>query len=308
VILVTGATGFIGPRIVQALRDRDRPVRALVRQPGSNVASTLAVWGAELVQGDMTDRESIQQAVEGCETVVHLVAIRQGRAEQFKRVMEEGTRSLVSAAGEAGVRRFVLMSALGTTEQTKDLVPYYHAKWEQEQTLRSSGIEHVIFRPSFVFAADGGILPTFRTLARLAPVTPIIGSGQQRIQPIWIEDVAAYFADGVERADAANRTFELGGPDVVSWNEFWERLKRALGIRRRSVHVPVGVMRANALVTERLPGNIPLTRDLLTMLEHGNNVVSNDDAVRTFGLPLVPLDEQLRRATEKDQGPHEAAP
>ncbi len=307
-ILVTGATGFIGPRIVQALRDRDRPVRALVRQPGSNVASTLAVWGAELVQGDMTDRESIQRAVEGCETVVHLVAIRQGRAEQFKRVMEEGTRSLVSAAGEAGVRRFVLMSALGTTEEAKDLVPYYHAKWEQEQTLRSSGIEHVIFRPSFVFAADGGILPTFRTLARLAPVTPIIGSGQQRIQPIWIEDVAAYFADGVERADAANRTFELGGPDVVSWNEFWERLKRALGIRRRNVHVPVGVMRANALVTERLPGNIPLTRDLLTMLEHGNNVVSNDDAVRTFGLPLIPLDEQLRRATEKDQGPHEAAP
>lgn len=307
-ILVTGATGFIGPWIVQALRDRDRPVRALVRQPRSNVASTLAVWGAELVQGDMTDRESIQQAVEGCETVVHLVAIRQGRAEQFKRVMEEGTRSLVSAAGEAGVRRFVLMSALGTTEEAKDLVPYYHAKWEQEQTLRSSGIEHVIFRPSFVFAADGGILPTFRTLARLAPVTPIIGSGQQRIQPIWIEDVAAYFADGVERADAANRTFELGGPDVVSWNEFWERLKRALGIRRRNVHVPVGVMRANALVTERLPGNIPLTRDLLTMLEHGNNVVSNDDAVRTFGLPLIPLDEQLRRATEKDQGPHEAAP
>jgi uncharacterized protein YbjT (DUF2867 family) len=297
VILVTGATGFIGPRIVQALRDRDRPVRALVRKPDSNVASTLAVWGAELVQGDMTDAESLQQAVEGCETVVHLVAIRQGRASEFKRVMEEGTRSLVSAAVEAGVRRFVLMSALGTKEESKDLVPYYHAKWEQEQTLRGSGIEHVIFRPSFVFASDGGILPTFRRLARLAPVTPIIGSGEQRLQPIWIDDVAAYFVEGVERADAANRIFELGGPEAVTWNELWERLKRALGVRRPSVHVPFGAMRANALVTERLPGNIPLTRDLLTMLEHGDNVASNDDAVKTFQLPLVPLDEQLRRAT-----------
>jgi uncharacterized protein YbjT (DUF2867 family) len=297
VILVTGGTGFVGPRVVRALRERDVPVRALVRRPTGGSATTLAAWGAELVQGDMTDAESVRRAVEGAEAVVHLVAIRQGSAEEFRRVMEEGTRDLVAAAKEAGVRRFVLMSALGTSEETKDLVPYYHAKWEQEETLRGSGLEHVIFRPSFVFARDGGILPTFRRLARLAPVTPIIGSGEQRIQPIWIEDVAAYFSQSVDHADAANSVFELGGPDAVSWNEFWERLKRALGQRRPSLHVPVGLMRANALITERLPGNIPLTRDLLTMLEHGDNVVSNEDAVRTFQLPLVPLDEQLRRAT-----------
>jgi uncharacterized protein YbjT (DUF2867 family) len=296
VILVTGGTGFIGPRVVHALRERDRPVRALVRRPSDAGATMLAAWGAELVQGDMTDAESLRRAVEGCEAVVHLVAIRQGRAEQFQRVMEQGTRDLVAAAQAAGIRRFVLMSALGTSEETKDLVPYYHAKWEQEQTVKGSGLEHVVFRPSFVFARDGGILPTFRRLARLSPVTPIIGSGRQRIQPIWIDDVAAYFAESVDKPEAANRIFELGGPDVVTWNEFWERLKRALGMRRPSIHVPTRLMRMNALLTERLPGNIPLTRDLLTMLEHGDNVVSNDDAVRTFELPLVPLDEQLRRA------------
>jgi NADH dehydrogenase len=296
VILVTGGTGFIGPRVVHALRERDQPVRALVRDPSGRSATTLAAWGAELVEGDMTDSESLRRAVEGSEAVVHLVAIRQGSGEQFRQVMEEGTRALVAAAKETGVRRFVLMSALGTSEETKDLVPYYHAKWEQEQTVSGSGLEHVIFRPSFVFAKDGGILPTFRLLARLAPVTPIIGSGKQRIQPIWIEDVAAYFAHGVDKAEAANRTFEVGGPDAVSWNEFWARLKRTLGQRRPSVHVPMTLMRANAVVTERLPGNIPLTRDLLTMLELGDNVVPNDDAVRTFRLPLVPLDEQLRRA------------
>ena len=295
-IFVTGGTGFVGPRVVHALRERDQPVRALVRDPGGHSATTLAAWGSELLQGDMTDRESLRRAVEGSEAVVHLVAIRQGSADQFRRVMEEGTRELVAAAKEAGVKRFVLMSALGTSEQTKDLVPYYHAKWEMEQAVSGSGLEHVIFRPSFVFAKDGGILPTFRRLARLSPVTPIIGSGKQRIQPIWIEDVAAYFAQSVDKAEAANRIFELGGPDAVSWNEFWSRLKRALGQRRPSVHVPMALMRANALLTERLPGNVPLTRDLLKMLEHGDNVVSNDDAVRTFRVPLVPLDEQLRRA------------
>ena len=174
-ILVTGGTGFVGPRVVHALRERDQPVRALVRNPSGRSATTLAAWGAELVQGDMTDRESLRRAVEGCEAVVHLVAIRQGSQEQFRRVMEEGTRELVAAASEAGVKRFVLMSALGTSEQTKDLVPYYHAKWEQEQTVQGSGLEHVIFRPSFVFSKEGGILPTFRRLARLSPVTPIIG-------------------------------------------------------------------------------------------------------------------------------------
>jgi len=154
----------------------------------------------------------------------------------------------------------------------------------------------VIFRPSFVFGADGGILPTFMKLARFAPVTPIIGSGRQRIQPIWVDDVAAYFVRAVDLNAATGKTFDLGGPDVVSWNEFWERLKAVRRSRRPSVHVPVRLMRLNALVTERLPGDIPLTNDLLTMLEHGDNVVSDTSAVGTFGLPLVPLDEQLRRA------------
>jgi NADH dehydrogenase len=199
-------------------------------------------------------------------------------------------------AEEAGAKRWVHMSALGTTEETKELVPYYGAKWQMEQDVQRSGLPYVIFRPSFVFGRDGGILPTFRKLARLTPVTPIIGSGQQRIQPIWADDVGAYFERAIDFEGATNRTFELGGPDVVTWNEFWERLKRVLGLRRPSVHVPVGLMKVNALLTERLPGNIPLTRDLLKMLEHGDNVVTNDEALQTFQLPLVPLDEQLRRA------------
>jgi NADH dehydrogenase len=291
-VLVTGATGFVGPHVVRALHDAGHSVQMLVRD--SARARDLP---AEPFPGDMTDPESLRRATEGVEAAVHLVAIRQGRPEQFQRVMEQGTRDLLAAADENGVRRFVLMSALGTSQETKDLVPYFHAKWEMEEAVRASAIEHVIFRPSFVFARDGGILPTFRRLARLTPATPIIGSGEQRIQPIWIDDVAAYFTAAVAEPEAANRTFEIGGPDIVSWNELWQRLRSALGIRRRpSVHVPTRLMRMNALLTERLPGNIPLTRDLLTMLEHADNVVRNAEAVETFAIPLVPLDEQLRRA------------
>ena len=132
-------------------------------------------------------------------------------------------------------------------------------------------------------------------LARFAPVTPIVGPGTQRLQPIWVEDVAEYFAHALDLPEAAGRTFEIGGPDAPTWNEFWDRLKRVLGSRRPSLHVPFGVMRIQAALTEKLPG-APVTRDQLTMLQLGDNVVTSPDAVETIKLPLVPLDEQLRRA------------
>jgi NADH dehydrogenase len=293
-ILVTGGTGFVGGHVVRALRTASRPVRCLVRDPRR--AEQLERAGCELVEGDLTDPPSLRTAVEGVEAVVHLVAIRQGKEAQFERIMIQGTDELLLAAQGAGVRRFVHMSALGVNEQTRELVPYYRAKWENEQAVQRSGIPYVILRPSFIFGSDGGILPTFRKLAKLAPVTPIIGTGDQRIQPIWADDVAAHFVQALELDTATNRTFELGGPDVVSWNELWARLKQALGVRRPSVHLPMGLARANAIVTERLPGNIPLTRDLLKMMETGDNVVTNDDAAQTFHLVLLPLDDQLQRA------------
>jgi uncharacterized protein YbjT (DUF2867 family) len=292
-VLVTGATGFIGPHVVHALRARDVAVRALVRDPAR--AGRLTSWGVELVRGDITDPAALRAACAGADAVVHLVAIIVGRPADFERVMAQGTRELVAAAKDAGVRRFVLASALGVDESTKDRVPYYRAKWEMEQAVAQSGLEHVIFRPSFVFGKDGGVLPTFVRLARFSPVTPVVGPGTQRLQPIWVEDVAEYYARALDEPGVANRTFEIGGPDAPTWNEFWDRLKRVLGARRPTVHLPFGLMRAQAALTERLPG-APVTRDQLTMLQLGDNVVTSPAAVETFQLPLVPLDEQLRRA------------
>ena len=289
--LVTGGTGFIGPKVVRALRDAGHDVRALVRNPAHGAA-----LGCELAEGDMTDPASLRRAVDGCDAVVHLVAIITGRPGDFERVMTEGTAELAGAAAAAGVRRFVLMSALGTSEQTKGLVPYYRAKWAMERTVESSGIPYTIFRPSFVFGADGGALQQFLRIARLAPVTPIVGPGTQRLQPIWVDDVAAHFTAAVDLDAAAGRTFELGGPDIVDWNEFWARAKRALGQRRPSVHVPFWLLRQQARLLELLP-RPPVTRDQLKMLAAGDNVVTDPSAREVFGLPLVPLDEQLRRAT-----------
>jgi len=292
-VFVTGGTGFIGTQIVRALRAQDTAVRALVRTPARG--AKLAGWGAELATGDVTDATSLRAAMKGSTHVVHLVAILKGKPEDFERVMTEGFRNVLTAARDEGAQRVVLMSALGTSETSKEVVPYFRAKWAMEQDVKSSGLEHVIFRPSFVFGRDGGALPTFVKQVKLSPVVTVIGPGEQRSQPIWIDDVAAYFAKAVELPQAANRTFELGGPDTVTWNELYERIAQAVGKRRRLVHVPWPMARTGARLTQWIPG-APLSVDQVSMLQAEDNVASSNDAVETFGLPLVPLDEQLRRS------------
>src|SRR5262249_24288448 len=156
-------------------------------------------------------------------------------------------------------------------------------------------LEHTIFRPSFVFGSDGGVLPTFIRQVKLPPVVPVIGPGTQRSQPIWVQDVAEYFAGAIDRPATANRVFELGGPATVDWNGLYAAIAGVLGKRRRLVHDPFAVARAGARATQWIPG-APLTDDQVSMLEGADNDVSNTDAVDTFGLPLVPLEEQIRLA------------
>jgi NADH dehydrogenase len=294
-ILVTGASGFVGRHVMRALATDGPPVRAMVRD--ARGAATLAGMRCELVRGDVTDLASLRAAARGVRTIVHLVAIIEGSPASFERVMAAGTGNLVEAARESGVRRIVLMSALGTGPAAT--VPYFRAKWAAEQAVRGSGIEHVLLRPSFLFGTDGGVLPRFVRIARLSPVTPVIGPGTQRVQPLWIEDLvrAARLAiadDGVQGP------VELGGPEAVTWNELWSRLKTTLGARRPSVNVPFWLARGPAALLERLPSPL-LTRDQLRMLEGPDNVVADGGAsMQQLGLEdRLGLDEQLRRAVDE---------
>ncbi len=293
-ILVTGGTGFVGPKIVHALRAEGAEVRVLARNPSSRSARTAAAWGCSVVAGDMTDAESLRRAVAGCDTVVHLVAVLLGPPEKFERVMVSGTQALLEAAVEAGVERVVLMSALGTGEATKDLTAYFGAKWTQEEALKASGLDHVIFRPSFVLAPDGGLLQAALRLVRLSPVVPVLVP-DLRLQPIWAADVAAFFTSAAVHGTGTNGTWELGGADAVTWREFWERMQRVLGKRRANPTLPLGALRAAAAL-----GNVlPPTRGApegVSMLAWGDNVTDIAPAVHAFGIQPLGLDEQIRRA------------
>jgi uncharacterized protein YbjT (DUF2867 family) len=292
VILVTGGTGFVGPKIVHALRGEGRPVRALARRPERQ--EQLRSWGCEVVQGDVTDAESLRRASEGCEGVVHLVALPPfSDPKAIERVMIQGTHDLVAAATAAGVPRFVLMSALGTSQETVDVAPYYRAKWEMERAVKDAGLEHVVFRPSFVFGKDGGLLPQQIMLVRWSPVNPVIG--RHRLQPVWVEDVAVYFARAFSTPAATNRTFDLVGPDRLTWEELHAQIRKVLGKRRLAFQVPPGLLKAGAAVAQLLP---PLrgAPSAVEMLDHGDNVGELEPAVETFGIRPIGIEEQLRRA------------
>jgi NADH dehydrogenase len=291
-VLVVGGTGFVGGHVIHALRAEERDVRVLARRPEKQ--ERLRSWGCEVVQGDMTDADSLRRAAEGAETVVHLVALPPfADPTAIGRVMEEGTRDLVEAAKAAGVKRFVLMSALGTSPRSRDIAPYYHAKWEEENLVEQSGIDYTIFRPSFIFGRDGGMLPQLLGLVRWSPVTPVVGT--KRLQPIWVEDVAGYFAKALSTSAAVNRTYEVAGPDVVTFAELNERMRRILGKRRLAFQMPTRLLRTGAALASLLP---PLrgARNGIAMLEFEDNVTDIRPAVEALGVKPISLDEQLRRA------------
>ena len=290
-ILVAGGTGFVGTTVVHALRAAELPVRALARRPERQ--DLLRTWGCEVVQGDMTDADSLRRAVEGADTVVHLVAIPPfGSPEAFERIMVQGTRDLVEAAKGSGTKRLVLMSALGT-EEGRGVAPYYDAKWEEEQAVKYSGLEHVIFRPSFVFGSDGGLLAQQIRLVRYSPVTPILG--RHRMQPIWVDDVASFFARAVAAEETANRTFDLGGPDRLTWADLHALIRKTLGKRRLAFKMPPALLKAGATVGQLLP---PLkgARAAVEMLDLGDNVCDPQPAIEAFGIRPIGVEEQVRRA------------
>jgi NADH dehydrogenase len=291
-ILVTGGTGFVGPKVVHALRAEDHPVRVLARNPAKQ--ERFRAWGCEVVQGDMSDPESLRRAAQDAETVIHLVALPPfADPKTTQRVMEQGTRDLIAAAKDAGAKHFVLMSALGVREDTKDLSAYNHAKWEEETAVEGSGLPHTIFRPSFIFGRDGGLLPDLVRLTRWSPITPVPSARQ--LQPIWVEDVAACFAKAVATGAEGGATWELAGPDRVTWAELFDRLRRTLGKRRLTFQTPPALLRVAAGGGRLLP---PFrgAPGAVAMLLTDDNVTDIRPAVEALGVTPISLDDQLRRA------------
>jgi uncharacterized protein YbjT (DUF2867 family) len=288
-IFVTGATGFVGRTLLQRLLERNEAIRCLVRNPSRRILleHPHLTW----VDGDLLQPERLQSAFEGIDTVIHLVGILiETREGTFDRIHRQGTEAMVKMASKAGIRRYLQMSALGTRPNARSR--YHQTKWAAEEAIRSSGISYTIFRPSIIFGAEDKFINLFSKIIKLSPVLPIIGTGNNRMQPIWVENVVDYFIQALGRPDTEMKTYEIGGPRIYSMEELMNLVMKIRRKRRLKIHFPVSALRLQAAMMEYLLPRSPLTRDQLLMLEE-DNVVTDLTALRDFSVKLAFPEEVL---------------
>lgn len=270
-ILVTGATGFVGSEILRRASRRGWRARGLARHPDR--AEPLGrLPHIELFRGDVTDPAEMDEAMEGVTSVVHLVGIIAATDEQgFEKVHVGGTRAALEAAARASVPRFVHMSALGVVEG-RDVTPYFRTKWEAEEAVRASGLSTTIFRPSTIFGRDSEFFALLAKMLRWSPgLLPLPGGGRQRLQPVWVGDVAECFLQAARMERSPEDVYDVGGPEVLELRDVVSALAVAVGRRAPAiVPLPMKPLGALAGLAERIVPALPVTEDQLKMLEMGS--------------------------------------
>jgi len=287
-ILVTGASGYIGSNLVRRLVERGQPVRALVRNPDKADARLAAIRDRiELVQGDVTRPETLRPALDGVSAVVHLVAIamEKGRAT-YEAINTQGTINMVDAARAAGVRRFINMSQNGADSRLP--YPFLRSKGRAQDYVAASGLDWTAFRPSVVWGPQDEFANVQARLIKLVPlIFPIVGDGQARFQPVYVGDLVEAVALALDDDATIGRELEIGGPEVLTYEEIVRRVLQALGARRLTVKVPIPLLRPAVALLGLLP-NPPVTPSLLDLLKI-DNVVEHNALVEHFGITPRPF-------------------
>ncbi len=283
-IFVTGATGFVGRFVLRALVAEGRLVRCLVRRGSEREWRGLEAL--ERVEGDVRSPRSLEDALSGCDAVIHLVGIIRefpNLGITFERLHHIATENVLSATAAAGVSRFIHMSALGARPGAP--ARYHRTKWAAEEAVRGSGMAWTIFRPSVIYGRGDGFITKLADVVRRMPLVPVLGSGEHRLQPVPVEQVATAFARAVNRPATEKHTYEVGGPDAVSMVELVDLIGRAVARARvRKIHVPVGAIAPLARILPRFP----VTPDQLLMLEQ-DNTCDPTSFFRAFDLQPQPL-------------------
>jgi uncharacterized protein YbjT (DUF2867 family) len=241
-LLLTGATGSIGSRLLPLLLERGEDVRCLVRDPRKLGAQRVDVQIALGDLGELADPHTLRQSLRGVDTVVHLAAtIRDQPPRRIEELNGLSTVRLLRAAERAGVRRFVFFSALdaGAAQRTR----FFRAKWVAERAVESSPLETAIFAPSIVYDQSDPWITLLRRFSFL-PVLPVSGEGRAAFQPIWARDVAecVVAALGAERLEPR---YELAGPETLTYDEMADLVSRVAGRPRDLVHVPLPAIKAS---------------------------------------------------------------
>ncbi len=286
---VFGGAGFIGRQVVKRLAAQDFIVRIITRD--AEAARPLMTQGRVgqivAVKAAIGDDASVGQAIAGCDVVINLLGILfERRPGDFARIQAEAPGRIARAAAAAGVAHLVHVSAIGADAGSDSL--YARSKAEGEAVVRAAFPAAVILRPSLVFGPEDAFFNRFARLAQMLPFMPVV-HGETKFQPVYVGDVADAVMAAIARPDAAGRVFELGGPRVATFRDLLSFILTTTRRRRRMIDLPMGLVRLQARIGDRLP-NPPLTTDQLKLLARDNVVSEGADGLAALGLTATPME------------------
>jgi NADH dehydrogenase len=295
-VFVTGATGFVGQEVLRELHRLKHSVVILARKPDSANVRDLQSNPLEVHRGDVAQPGSLPGALNKVDAIVHLVGIISEVGQStFENIHVRGTENLVAAAQKANVARFVHMSALGTRPGAASR--YHQTKWDAEESLRRSGLDYTIFRPSLIFGAGDHFVNLFARLSKFSPILPVIGNGLSRFQPLAVKNVAACFARALAEPKSIGQTLDLCGPETLTFVEMLNQILKTLGRKRLKAHIPLKLAELQAAILEWVFPTLlkvasPLNRAQVIMLQE-DNIGDGSRANNLFGLKPIGFREGI---------------
>lgn len=270
-LLVTGGSGFIGTRVCRALIARGWMPRLLVREGSEGKIPLDVRRRCRITVGDVTDSESVINAAQSTDAIVHLVGIIKEEPERgitFDRLHVEATHNVLVAAEHWRIPRIVHMSALGASSDSS--VDYFRTKGKAEEMVRASGFDWTVIRPSIVYGDGDHFLSLLKEAVAKSPILPVPGDGRFEMQPIWVGDVARGFAEALSRPETVGRCFDAGGMERFRYDELLDLVGESVGRGPvRKVHVPMPLSRAGVRMLSRFEA-FPMTPTMLDMLALGS--------------------------------------
>lgn len=287
VVTVFGGTGFLGQRIVAALLASGHVVRVATRHP----AGVPPREGVEPIAADIRDAASVAAAVDGVAAVVNAVGLYVERgAATFEAIHVRGAGQVAEAVRDGTPELLVHVSGIGADPASPS--PYVRARGRGELAVRAALPEAIVVRPSAMFAARGGLTGPLLALVERSPVLPLFGRGQTRLQPVFVDDVAAAIARTVTEGAGPGPVLELGGPTVYTYRGLLEELMRRAGRRRLLLPVPFAAWQALAHICRLLP-TPPLTEGQVALMRHDNVAADELPGLADLGIEATSLETVL---------------
>lgn len=288
-VLVTGAGGFVGGYVLNALRGRAGRVLGLIRQEAQ--AEKIRESNAEPVFGDVTDLESLHVAMGGVDAVVHTAAINRNRGQTtMEQVNYRGTVNVLAAAKAAGVRRFVHVIAIGADSRRPG--PLSRTQGLAAEAVLGSGLPATVMEAGVIFGEGDAFTTMLTGVARISPIVIIPGDGQARFEPIAALDVGYAAVNALDLPETENQRYQIVGPEVLSLDQVYEVLLAKIDARRLRLHLPPGLLRPVVTLMDRFFPEPPITTSLLDLL--GLDMLARDNALEMLlGRPPLRFGENL---------------